>query len=228
MKGIEQDPLWAELEADIRAKEKKAQGAPKAQALTPQEEEKRLELFPARTDGATRKPLTLDQARYLLSFSRGYGLDPWLGHAVMYFGKPYITLEGRLYLAHSSHLLSYLSSHLASPEERKALGYGDDDVVWWAEAKRRDMEQPFKTWGVVTDQEVKELEGKVRENLRSSQEGRSLNPEQLERLAREHLSHLPVVKSPGHMAEKRAMAQALRLAFPLGLESAEEAGAERK
>lgn len=202
MKEAEQDPLWAELEAGIKEKEKAAQVVPKAQALAPQEQERGLENFPLRLDGATRKPLALSQVQHLFTWCKSYGLDPWLLHAVLYHGKPYITLEGRLYLAHSSHLLSYLSSHVASPEERKALGYGDDDVVWWAEVKRRDMEQPFKTWGVVTDQEVKELLKEHGPNAR----------------------FLPVVKSPGHMAEKRAMVRTLHLAFPLGAESVEEAG----
>ena len=167
-------------------------------------EEKHLTHFPARQDGANRQVLTLDQVRYLIEWARNAGLDAWKGHVCMYYGKPYVTISGRLANAFASGQFAYMNSWRANKDEKAELGYAQEDKVFFAEVKRRDMERPVQCWGVVTDQEVKQAIAK------SGQDA----------------LYLPIVKSPQHLAEKRALARALDRAFPLGLPGEEEAAQE--
>lgn len=71
----------------------------------------------------------------LLLICERYGLDPLLKHVVLISGRPYITRDGYLHLAHQS-------GHLDGIE---VVEEGESTSEWWAKVAvyRRDMSRPF-------------------------------------------------------------------------------------
>ncbi|MBA7580552.1 hypothetical protein ES708_22445 [subsurface metagenome] len=55
-----------------------------------------------RADLATGEMLGPEQVVALQKYARKYGLDPYRGHVVIMYGKPYIGLDGYLYYAKES------------------------------------------------------------------------------------------------------------------------------
>jgi hypothetical protein len=64
-----------------------------------------------------------------------YGLDPLLKHMVLIQGRPYVTRDGYLHIAHQSHQLDGI----------EILDEGEDKDHWWARVSvyRKDMGRPF-------------------------------------------------------------------------------------
>jgi hypothetical protein len=121
-----------------------------------------------------------------------YGLDPVFGELMIYQGKPYITIDARRRKAQETGNLAGVNSRPATKEEREARGVVDGDYLFVCQVWVKDMSHPFEGWGKVRRAEIKGSE------------------------------HLPIVKDPAAMAEKRAEAQALRRAFHIPLPSAED------
>ena len=156
--------------------------------------------FPSRTDAGTYKEITADQARFLVSWAKAYGLDAWLGHVCFIFGKPYFQVSGRIFNAHRSRMFGGMATRPLGEEAVTHAGFKPGDYVWEAEVWRKDWDRPVVELGVVTQEEIERLKQEKPESAR----------------------FLPVVKVPSLMAEKRALARALDRAFPLGLDLAEE------
>ena len=83
-----------------------------------------LNLDPSKTD-----------TQALLLICERYGLDPLLKHMVLISGRPYVTRDGYLAVAHRS-------GHLDGIE---VVDSGEDDAYWWAKVAvyRNDMSHPF-------------------------------------------------------------------------------------
>lgn len=83
-----------------------------------------LNLDPSKTD-----------TQALLLICERYGLDPLLKHMVLISGRPYVTRDGYLAVAHRS-------GHLDGIE---VVDSGEDDNYWWAKVAvyRNDMSHPF-------------------------------------------------------------------------------------
>src|SRR6185369_3215175 len=64
-----------------------------------------------------------------------YGLDPLLKHMVLIQGRPYVTRDGYLHLAHLSKQLDGIET----------LDEGETNTHWWAKVAvyRKDMTHPF-------------------------------------------------------------------------------------
>jgi hypothetical protein len=75
----------------------------------------------------------------LLLICDKYGLDPLLKHVVLIQGRPYITRDGYLHIAHHSQQLDGI----------EILDEGESDTHWWAKAAvyRKDMARPFSYRG---------------------------------------------------------------------------------
>ena len=170
--------------------------------LTPIEEHKAGErashgaltsLLP-RTDLQTGELLTPDTIAGMISYAVKYGLDPWRGHIVLMWGKPYITIDGYLYKARKSEIPYTLESRPLNEAERTEWGLPTEDIAWRAEVKLFAPDRVFIGHGIVAKEEREELaKGK---------------PSQ---------KRYPVVAAkPWQMAQKRAEWQALRRAFPIG------------
>lgn len=71
----------------------------------------------------------------LLLVCERYGLDPLLKHIVLIQGRPYVTRDGYLHLAHRSHQLDGI----------EIIDEGEDRDHWWARVSvyRKDMGRPF-------------------------------------------------------------------------------------
>lgn len=75
------------------------------------------------------------KAQALVLVARTYGLDPVLRHLVLVDGKPYVTRDGLLHVAHRSGELDGI----------EVLEQGDTDSHWTARVAvyRKDMSRPF-------------------------------------------------------------------------------------
>jgi hypothetical protein len=71
----------------------------------------------------------------LLLICKRYGLDPLLKHVVLIGGRPYVTRDGYLHIAHSSGKFDGI----------EIVDEGIEESYWWARASvyRKDMARPF-------------------------------------------------------------------------------------
>ena len=141
----------------------------------------------------TLSPATIEQ---LVIFGAQVGLSAVLGHCVIYFGRPYVTIDGYYYLLNKRTPDVKIGCRPCTTEERKALAAADDDIWWIAEAWEGDTKLPTAGYGLVTANEQTEMSEKHPGEFRA-----------------------PVVHShPQRMAEKRAEWQLLRKIVPLDIE----------
>lgn len=116
-----------------------------------------VETLPVTTDdererkrkGAILRAIGLDkvppeQREIALAIADRYGLDLMLKHVVLVDGKPYITRDGLLHVAHRSGALDGIE--VTDPELVKLDGVGE---FWRAKASvyRKDMSRPFTYQG---------------------------------------------------------------------------------
>lgn len=137
------------------------------------------------------------QRSALIAFGQHTGLRPELGEVMIYQGRFYVTIAGRVRNAHRLALFDGARAHPATMSDKRSAGYEDDDIVWWCEVWRRGSPRPFRGWGKVTRAEIDAAR------------------------ANERAKFTPVAKHPVEMARKRATYDALRLAFPLDEELSE-------
>ncbi len=164
-------------------------------AMPPEKLGGRLELegIP-RADLATGE--VLDQARLtaLISYAQKYGLDPYRGHVMVMYGKPYIGIDGYLYLAAKSGINYSLLSRPMTTQEEEQYKVDKSGQNWLAEVNLLDTGQKFNGIGIVTYEELTAKSTKKPDQLRS-----------------------PVVAAhPWQLGQKRAEWQAMRRAFPIG------------
>lgn len=81
-----------------------------------------------------------EQRELGLAVAKNYGLDPMLRHLVLIDGRPYITRDGLIWVAHRSRKLDGIE--VTDPELVNLPGLGD---FWTATASvyRKDMSRPF-------------------------------------------------------------------------------------
>jgi hypothetical protein len=89
------------------------------------------------------------QAMFLMALGQVLGVKAELGEVILYQGKPYITLDGRIRLAHATGLLVGLEARPATLIERRNYGVEDGEALWVADAYRRGAGRAFKGWGHV-------------------------------------------------------------------------------
>ena len=165
-------------------------------SLISREGAKPKELVPFDRDGGDRKLLLPDQVQALVTWAERYDLDPWAGQVILYYGKPYVTERGamawaRRHKEYRGHALS-----LVPPQECKAMGLGEQDIVYRCEVFVAGLDRPVVEFGEVRWEEVQEAISKYKEDA----------------------YYLPIVKAPGKQARARAIRRAHLLAFPLGQE----------
>jgi len=147
-----------------------------------------------RADLATGEMLAPEQVHALMVYARKYALDPYRGHVVIMYGKPYIGLDGYLYHANQTGKGFQLKSWPLSDDERKTYQVDVGTHAWLCEVIVGANESSFTGLGIVTKAEMEAKSTKHPEQLRS-----------------------PVVAAhPWQLAQKRAEWQVLRRAFPIG------------
>ena len=154
-----------------------------------------------RADLATGEMLAPEVVVALTKYAKKYDLDPYRGHVVIMYGKPYIGLDGYLYHANRSGKSYQLNTRPLTANERKTYQVPEGAHAWLATVKFTKASGEFVGLGIVTQAEMEAKSTKHPEQLRS-----------------------PVVAAhPWQLAQKRAEWQALRRGFPIG-ESEEETG----
>jgi len=155
-------------------------------------------------DLGTGDPLVPDQIQSILAYASRYGLDAYRSHVVIYYGKPYVGLDGYLYHAGRSGKDYSLESRPMTTEELAQYKIGETDHAWIAKVHFIKEGTEFSGVGIVTYDEMTARSKKDDSKLRS-----------------------PVVAAhPWQSAQKRAEWQALRRAFPIG--EAEQSTQEEK
>lgn len=138
--------------------------------------------------------LQVDVVKALVEYAKKYGLDAARSHVCLYFGKPYITIDGYLYYANRSKIAYSLESAPLDEGLRPYYQIADGDHAWLARVLITSTGAKFIGLGIVTQEELRE---------RSKR-----HPEQ---------PASPVAaKHPQLLAQKRAEWQVLRRAFPIG------------
>jgi hypothetical protein len=148
-------------------------------------------------DLGTGEALGKNVVQALLRYAQKYQLDAFRSHVCLMYGKPYITLDGYLYHANKSGIAYSLYSRPMTTEEIAQYKVGETDYGWLTEVNFTDTGAKFTGTGIVTYEEMTATSEKRPGQLKS-----------------------PVVaRFPWQLAQKRAEWQALRRAFPIGVET---------
>ena len=107
-------------------------------------------------DLGTGGALALPEIKMLLMYAEKSKLDPWLGHVVLMYGKPYITIDGYLYHAKKSGKEYSLESRPMTTEEVNAFHLGATDHGWITFVTFVKTGEKFTGTGVVTYTEMTE------------------------------------------------------------------------
>jgi len=167
--------------------------AKRAQQVSPRGELPFLEGIPNK-DLATGELLDTEKVAALMNYAYKYNLDPFRGHLVLMYGKPYITIDGYLFHARKSGRPYILRARPLTTQEEKQYKVGKSDHAWVAELTFTDTGTTVTGLGIVTYDEMTAKSSRDDTKLRS-----------------------PVVAAhPWQLAQKRAEWQALRRAFPIG------------
>lgn len=132
-----------------------------------------------------------------------YQLDPLMGELMIYQSRLYITLQGRLRKAQETEKLDGIDTRPGTKDEKVDRGLDPSDFLFRAEVWLKGATHPFIGWGTVKQAEINRRKAEAERN--------NSNPH-----------FLPIVNDPAGMAEKRAQAKALKLAFHIPLPSAED------
>ena len=138
----------------------------------------------------------IDQAgiALLFAYAAKYELDPYRGHVVLMYGKPYIGLDGYYYHADRSGKAYTVKTRPLVIDERVTYLIPEGAHAWTCEIVLPTEGRSLTGMGIVTQDEMTEMSEKNPTQLRS-----------------------PVVaKHPWQLAQKRAEWQAMRRAFPIG------------
>ena len=142
--------------------------------------------------------LTPDEQRGLLiSYGQHTGLRPEHGEVMIYQGRFYITMAGRIRNAHANGLFDGEESRPVTDLERRNAGYESDDIVWKCKVYRKGASRAFEGWGKVTREEI------------------------VKARAGDKSQYTPIARHPVEMARKRALYDAMRNAFPIDEEVSE-------
>ena len=145
-------------------------------------------------DLGTGELLAPEVVKVLVGYAQRYGLDPYRGHVVLMYGKPYFTIDAYLYHANKENIPYSLESRPLDEDELKGFKAKENAHTWLSKVKYIKTGQEFVGYGVVTEEEMTAKSPRDANKLRS-----------------------PVVAAhPWQLAQKRAEWQALRRAFPIG------------
>lgn len=141
-----------------------------------------------------------EQMVLMITWAEHLGLKAYLGHVCIYYGNPYVTIDGYYYEFNKRKLDLRIETRPLNNEERTTYKVGEDDHAWIAGAFDKDGHLVNSGLGVVTKDE---LEGKSDKNIDQYR--------------------APVAHAhPQRMAEKRAEWQLLRKIIPLDAETAKK------
>jgi hypothetical protein len=148
-----------------------------------------------KVDTATGGVISGEQMQGLVRFAESVSLKAYLGHVCLYFGKPYITIDGYYYLKNVMHLGFVAATMPMTPEERISYMVTEGSHAYLARALTKGGDELARGIGIVTAEEMNEPSRKTPSNFAA-----------------------PVVHNkPQIMAEKRAEWQLMQKMIPLGI-----------
>lgn len=188
---------------------------PPQRSLLSQKAPETREIIPFNRDGGTGEIMAPDLVRALVLYGQKYGLDPYAGELIYYYGQPYVTERGAVHNAVRSGQYGGHALTIVPPEERKAMSLEDGDMAYRCEVFIKGVAQPVIEFGEVTAKELAAVQEQVKLAVARDRDFRETTPAQQEREIIRRLQFLPLMKSPGKMARARAIRRAHLLAFPL-------------
>jgi len=143
--------------------------------------------------GIARAPNS-EEIKLLVRYCLTYGFDPLLNEVCLYQGRPYPLIDGLRRKAQETEQYRGLRMEVVKDKDlKKALGYGEDDVVYKAIVKKEEGGQisEYERYGGVAKWEIEEMSKRDPSKHR-----------------------YPVLhQRPADMAQNRAERDALRAAF---------------
>ncbi len=184
-----------------------------------------MALFPAGQDAGDHRAITRQQALALIAWSGRYGLDAWAGHTCYMYGRPYVRVEGALYLGRRSESYRGYSVSPMGPEDRTLHGYALDDVVYECIVDDRLLDQGVREVGAVTEMERDLAKLQCRTNAERDLAGKQATEAMIELETLRRQLTLPILRNPAQQAETRAIRRAHLRAYPLeGYQDSREGG----
>lgn len=90
------------------------------------------------------------QSMFLIALGQRLGVRAELGELILFQNKPYISIDGRIRLAHETGLLVGMETRPATLLERRNYGCADGDALWVCSVYRRGAGRAFVGWGHVS------------------------------------------------------------------------------
>lgn len=174
-----------------------------------------LALFPAGQDAGDHRAISRQQAMALIAWSERYGLDAWAGHTCYMYGRPYVRVEGALYLGRSRESYRGYSVSPMGPTDRTLHGYGEHDVVYECIVDDRVLGLVVREVGAVTEMERDLAKLQCQVNAERDLAGKGTTPATLEMEVLRRRLTLPILRNPAQQAETRAIRRAHLRAYPL-------------
>lgn len=89
------------------------------------------------------------QSMFLIALGQRLGVRAELGELILFQNKPYISIDGRIRLAHETGLLVGMETRPATLLERRNYGCEDGEALWVCNVYRRGAGRAFVGWGHV-------------------------------------------------------------------------------
>jgi len=156
-----------------------------------EEEKKLLSIIPI--DAGDGRELTVDRIRFLITWSRRYGLDPFAGHAILMYGKPFVTADGAIAWAKKQKEYKGHSIVILGGKTKVEEGFREEDIVAKATVYIEGYQVPIVDYGDIKPEEIEEAKQKYGSKA----------------------LYLPLIRHSVKMAMAKAIRRALKRAFPL-------------
>lgn len=101
-------------------------------------------------NGKLERMTAEQQSMFLIALGQRLGVRAELGELIMYQNKPYISIDGRIRLAHETGLLVGMETRPATSSECRNYGCEPGDVLWVCQVFRRGAGRAFTGWGHVS------------------------------------------------------------------------------
>jgi len=144
--------------------------------------------LPVIYEASTGKPAPVEEIARALEFAQELELNPRLGHVCLYYGKPWVTIDGWYYLFRRSFPKGQVVTRPLDPGERELQKIRDEELHAW-KAECYDDQGALLSVGY----------GYAREGEEPLAKGSAVEP-----------------RWPWRLAEKRAEEDAIRKALGLG------------
>jgi hypothetical protein len=93
------------------------------------------------------------QSMFLMALGQRLGVRAELGELILYQNNPYISIDGRIRLAHETGLLVGIETRPATQLECRNYGCEAGDVLWVCQVFRRGAGRAFTGWGHVSQKD---------------------------------------------------------------------------